>query len=571
MKAFTTESKMSVEEKYESVQVVKNLCNLIRISNLTVNTYADPGDMREVCIRCDPLRAGNWQYFSKFLDELTMNVDGMDEVGLKALFFYFVYDHKISADFGNGQAIPVTDLQNVQTEATVDSILSYIRHILDEGIHVSPFQLRDSHPSNKNQFGEFFGGREVVAKMDEVDNMPDITMRPGHPINYNQTSLLLGTRPAEEPEDVDFWIRMVPRSQFYQNYLSYCLENDERPMKNGNFFLKLGEVLDRDFNLYNNFQNCPQKRVKIYSPDITTQSKDFIFALRHKYKLIQECRRYIVLPSLQDARRAFVLKMRMAFNPWEEETQPADKRQRVTNDKVKRVNMSQKEAYVELERHSKPCIMVRYNHSPTITSHRLRRVEFVGRDGCLTLEQVNWFASRGVSNHARKIIFDVSRYQFSKSRDLNAMELMPATTIVNPPPVEQHHPEFGQLFMTRDEAAQMVADQIQLPQIGSPLPVEENPVYQALYEVEDPEMPSLHTDDSQAVSIEAGDESSGSAQSTPLGHDAHDLGSHDSYSGASPEYHKPDWRDRMDQEDMARYHSDYESEMESWEMNLTPK
>ena len=95
MKAFVTEPKMAIEAKFEEIQIVRNLCNLICISNDLLSTYADAGDLREVCLRCDPKRAGDWRYFKKLDAELSTTVDGIEDVGFKALFFYFAYDHKI--------------------------------------------------------------------------------------------------------------------------------------------------------------------------------------------------------------------------------------------------------------------------------------------------------------------------------------------------------------------------------------------------------------------------------------------------------------------------------------------
>lgn len=82
---------MAIEAKFEEIQIVDNLCNLICISNELLSTYADPGDMRQVMLRCLASKAGDWRFFAELVDSLSAD----DELGLKAIFFYLAYDHKI--------------------------------------------------------------------------------------------------------------------------------------------------------------------------------------------------------------------------------------------------------------------------------------------------------------------------------------------------------------------------------------------------------------------------------------------------------------------------------------------
>lgn len=610
MKAFVTEPKMAIEAKFEEIQIVRNLCNLVCISNELLSTYADAGDMREVCLRCDPKRAGDWRYFKQLDNEMAATVDGIEDIGFKALFFYFAYDHKISEDFGTGQQIPVTEIQNVQSEATVDNVLSYIRYILDEGQHVSPFRLTDTHRDNWATLGRHmpqFGGRECIANLDDASDRNDLRRQSNVPqpenpfVVYGQGQGTLDFTPATViDEAMDLWVRSIQRTTLYNDYVQYCIRNEEKHQKMGYFYTKLGEVFGRSYDMSRNSTNCPQKLVKLYNPEVTNQKTEFIFAYRHKYSRNQVNTRYVILPSLEDARSMYAMKMRMPSNPWSEEDNLSEKRQR-NNATVKTVSMSCKSNYEEPERFSKPCIMTLYNHEPKLSAN-LRRREYIGRDGALGIEQVNYFAVKKINNKQNKIVRNLTNIEFLKTRELEPHEMQTSVTTVAvprppsplPPSPVDHRAEWGPLLMTREQYDALNAEtQLVIPEPIVHTP--EHPVLVNLYALHDDQMPPLVDSptsavtrrlqnvfiDNQAIAEEYSDfdsparysdEHSGSAQSTPLGHNAHDILSNEALSGSSKDYDRTkDWRDLVPQDDIHRYNTDYSSSSDSWEDNITPK
>jgi hypothetical protein len=586
MKAFVTEPKMAIEAKFEEIQIVDNLCNLICISNELLSTYADPGDMRQVMLRCLASKAGDWRFFSELVDALSAD----DELGLKAIFFYLAYDHKISEDFGNGQQIPVTDLQNIQAEATVDSVFSYIRNILDEGQHVSPFDLTDSNWKNEHLFEGKFGGREEVRLRDIKANK--------YRDSETGASVMLQDTTHEKAREIQreedhFWVRMVDRTVLYEHYKTWCTNENKKAHQSGYFFKKLGEVFDESYDA----QSCLQKKnVLIYSPNLTRNGTGgFIFENRHSYDTVKKFVRYAVLPTLAKARERYVMVMKLTDDPWSnEDNTEQNKRQRTENERVKRITYSDKGNF-ELFYASYPCIMSSYINSMDRDTRIRSRKEYMGRDNYYRIEDVNYFAMKGIDNRRPKEKFDVSKYVFKKVRDLNAYEEIRQEEEAQSPldvllaaPSDPARVSVDSVFLVNDltgidltsyEDVQVVDTIPMLPTPG-PIFAEQQPLWESRsseHEIEEEDEASAMSvaeadADERSQAMEDNDCNSGSAQSTPLGHNAEDLGDEDSYSCDDPDqYKKANWREKMDQEDVERVDSDFEEEEHSFVMDLTPR
>jgi hypothetical protein len=330
-----------------------------------------------------------------------------------------------------------------------------------------------------------------------------------------------------------------------------------------------------------------QKTVNIYNPTLTNPGERFSFASRSRFSLSAYSPRYVILPTLAKARECYVTKMRLAIDPWDEEAE-VNKRRRVGSDRVKLISHSKQEEFYLPARHSKKCVMSVVNEGTRDPTKR--RMEFIGRHGYLKVEDINYYAKKGITNNSQKERRDLTRISFNMSRELEPLEQGPVLLVPmevdgqRPPspdipqlePVEEQRPpspdlpqitqQFGQLFMTRDEAE--FRRQMEVP-TNLPIPEPEHPVYLQLEHVEtDPEMPSLYE---SPVYEPYSDENSGSAQTTPLGHNAQDIPEHEELSGDAGDYERGDWRKLLNmEEEVEKLNTPDGSVMSDWEQNLTP-
>lgn len=577
LKSMTTEERMQMEEKGKETDEYIVTTRLMCTTNNRNYMKCNLGSMRFAGYELSTHQSCKVaEFWGPLDDELSATVDGMTEVGYKAIFFYFMYDHVISDEFkrSRGENVPVSSLQKEQEAASMSSVMSFIEKIIDDQEHINPFALADTLPENDSRFtskdhslGDLMAGRRQVQLMHKRTDTNDLRRE----ANDNA----LGFE-VEEVEGKN-WVTVVDRKDLHDLYKKFYHDNPEQRNKKdfkelSPFMGVVGEVFGRTYTGDSGKYVLDRKNIKVHVWPMNEVERAIAMTKEGfdgRARLATNTRaraRYIVLPEFTEARRCL---QRALGNEVEEE----DKENQNENANHKkftrglRVSIDDKvEWSLDLiKKKSRPCRLFKTNSEGRKIYRQGVPISWISVDGFRTATESCFYYINKIEFPGKNQVIErrnVVAYTYT-TEELNNLDIMMdgPVAVVEPESTPEHLRPVDLPIEEAEESQPRVEDSASVS--GSPVDVvmsEDNDEMEisqhSAHSVAKPKPKPrvrqyadgmVEKDEESDVEVDEEEELRGQGG-------AEDLDSEDSERSADDkEYAKGDWRSKLDKEDLEGY------------------